>query len=743
MTNGIIDSNQKIVTNGLVLHLDAAQRRSYSGSGTVWTDLSGNSNNGTLTNGPTFNSANGGSIVFDGVNDSITITHSSSINLTSTLTLEAWIYPLSLGSSWKAIVYKNNTTNSGGYHMGINPFRFLGGGVKSPSWNSVVSSTNAININEWCCVTMTLDLTNSSIKFFKNGVNIYSGSFSASISGNTDPLMVAQNTGASENLNGIINNVKVYNRALSNTEILQNYNATKSRFEVPALLDLYPNAAAAYSLRKLRSGYTGSAIRVRRSNDNTEQDIGFTSTGDLDTTALTTFVGANNGFVSTWYDQSGNNRNATQTTQANQPTVVSSGSLITITNKVALNFEIVSTYLKYYSVTSFLTQPTTIFATVQGVNVNGQRFISDGSSLNTSQLAIQSSNVLGIYANSSLQVTSTIPLTSPFLAYALFNTTTSQVGVNGKIETGGAGNANMNNAITLGSSGDGGARGLRGKLTEYVIYPNNNSANRIGIETNINSYYGIYNSNIDSDAQSFITAAAITDSTQQGAVDALVKDLKNYGIWTKMRAIYPFVGGTATTHKFNLKDPRDVDGAFRLVFNGGWTHSSTGALPDGSTGYADTKLSPSNLNQNDVHVSFYSRTNFNNTSFQVDIGTLGVNTAFYLSARLSLSYPGVASNLNGSSFSGSGNNLSNGFFLSQRINSSSVNIYRNNVLVKQNTNTSTIPIAEAIVIGRNKDNEFSNRELAFVSLGNSFTTEELTNLYTAVQKYQTTLGRQV
>ena len=71
---------------------------------------------------------------------------------------------------------------------------------------------------------------------------------------------------------------------------------------------------------------------------------------------------------------------------------------------------------------------------------------------------------------------------------------------------------------------------------------------------------------VDPDAQAFITAASITDPTQQSAINQLVVDLKGYSIWTKMSAIYPMVGGTASSHKFNLKDPRDLDAAFRLVF---------------------------------------------------------------------------------------------------------------------------------------------------------------------------------
>ncbi len=94
-----------------------------------------------------------------------------------------------------------------------------------------------------------------------------------------------------------------------------------------ALLDAYPGAGAAYSVRKLSSTYTGAALRIRRSSDNTEQDIGFVGF-DLDTTALSSFVGAGNGFVTRWYDQTGNGRHMLQTTAGLQPTIVSSGSLI-------------------------------------------------------------------------------------------------------------------------------------------------------------------------------------------------------------------------------------------------------------------------------------------------------------------------------------------------------------------------------------------------------------------------------
>jgi hypothetical protein len=97
-----------------------------------------------------------------------------------------------------------------------------------------------------------------------------------------------------------------------------------------SILDrLSVSSSAAYSLRKLRNAYTGNAIRVRRSSDNAEADIGFTTSGDLDTVALLAHCGAGNGFVTTWYDQSGNGRNATQTTAGSQPHIVSNGAIVT------------------------------------------------------------------------------------------------------------------------------------------------------------------------------------------------------------------------------------------------------------------------------------------------------------------------------------------------------------------------------------------------------------------------------
>ena len=123
----------------------------------------------------------------------------------------------------------------------------------------------------------------------------------------------------------------------------------------------------------------------------------------------------------------------------------------------------------------------------------------------------------------------------------------------------------------------------------------------------INPY--VFAGGFDPDAQAFITAAGITDNTQKTAINTLVLDMKGFGIWTKMKAIYPFVGGTASSHKFNLKNPLDTNAAFRLSFIGGWTHDANGIKANGTNGYADTFFVPSVQYSviDNAHISIYSR----------------------------------------------------------------------------------------------------------------------------------------
>ncbi len=250
-------------------------------------------------------------------------------------------------------------------------------------------------------------------------------------------------------------------------------------------------------------------------------------------------------------------------------------------------------------------------------------------------------------------------------------------------------------------------------------------------------------SGTDADAQAFITAAGITDATQQSAINTLVTDLKGYGIWSKMKAIYPFVGGTASAHKWNLKDPRDLDAAFRLVFSGGGTHASTGWTPNGVNGYGDTKLIEStNFSLNNQHISFYSRTNTNGLFF--DIGTTdGVSISTIISRYTDLTYFRVQGTDTG--FTTVTNSAA--FYLANRVSSAGTRNLRNSTqYIRTASNQGLVPTYPHYIGALNSSGTaslFSPRECAFASIGDGLTDTEAANLYTAVQAYQTTLSRNV
>lgn len=146
----------------------------------------------------------------------------------------------------------------------------------------------------------------------------------------------------------------------------------------PLILDSL-SAGAAYSTRRLRTAYTGAALRVRRSSDNTEQDIGFSGNA-LDTTALTSFVGANSGFVVTWYDQSGNARHVTQATQADQPRIVNAGTVDVLNGAPTVVFNGTSQHIFNTSPFMYAAGAATICAVISGTgNSNGTILVGESS----------------------------------------------------------------------------------------------------------------------------------------------------------------------------------------------------------------------------------------------------------------------------------------------------------------------------------------------------------------------------
>lgn len=257
------------------------------------------------------------------------------------------------------------------------------------------------------------------------------------------------------------------------------------------LLDTYTGAAVAYSVRLLRTAYTGNAIRVRRSSDNTEQDIGFDISGNLNESALTTFVGAGNGFVTTWYDQSGNGRNATQSTAANQPRIVNAGTIEKQNNKPAIfaNSAINS-----------------LISSTNSGGGNGINFLWSFIPFNMTQLnlvnyyAFEVGTGKGIYAGGSFSgitgftagnVVSTNETTNIFkLGTAKVGSSNSQLWINGiSVATYAPSNNFTFMRILGGINTD---HGSLSYVPEMIFYNSDQTSNRTGIESNINTYYGIY-----------------------------------------------------------------------------------------------------------------------------------------------------------------------------------------------------------------------------------------------------------
>ena len=246
----------------------------------------------------------------------------------------------------------------------------------------------------------------------------------------------------------------------------------------------------------------------------------------------------------------------------------------------------------------------------------------------------------------------------------------------------------------------------------------------------------------DTDGNAFLLAAGITDPTISSAICTLVTSLKTNNLWTKLTAIYPFVGGTATTHKFNLKNPQDTNAAFRLSFVGGWTHSSTGALPNGTNAYANTFNIPTLLNS--THISVYLRTN--STGLFNDIGhaTSTTPNSIILARYLDRFYGNV--NQNTDIFVA--NTDSRGFFLVSRTASNAVGLYRNGALLTTAANASTAIPTTTITISAWQQaagvfTRYSNRQVALSSIGSGLTQAEAIAFSNIVQTYQNILGRAV
>jgi hypothetical protein len=276
------------------------------------------------------------------------------------------------------------------------------------------------------------------------------------------------------------------------------------------LLDLFPGAAAAYSLRKLRTNYNGPAIRVRRSSDNAEQDIGFDVNGNFNEIQLRGFLGTSDGFVTVFYDQSGNGRNASQLSQTSQPRIASIGTIDRQGIRPTMVFDGTNDFLSGNAAASVISgedKPFSVLSVTSSSSTSGNRelyiFASDtGNDFPMIFPLAQSGTQYRVYIR---QTSSSIPTINSLFStvnlniqYLLFNISSGlgytfyRNGISLISESYNTGDISVTTATIGARTTLATTNFYSGNVQEIIYWPNEQSSNRAGIEQNINSYYKIY-----------------------------------------------------------------------------------------------------------------------------------------------------------------------------------------------------------------------------------------------------------
>ena len=254
---------------------------------------------------------------------------------------------------------------------------------------------------------------------------------------------------------------------------------------------------------------------------------------------------------------------------------------------------------------------------------------------------------------------------------------------------------------------------------------------------------------LDPDAQAFLTATGITDATETSAINQLVLDMKGAGVWTKVQAAYPLVGGTATTQKYNLMDPQDTDAAFRLTWNGTWIHNSDGIKGDGSTTTAVTNWNPAANVTSSTGCHLVLTTNVAKTNGQYDMA--GAQSGFGDWGII----VGYLGNNNGYANTGSGwltgtlgatpNAYVGTMAMSHDGTSTLTSFWPDGTQLAQSTShtfnlpTYDIPIGGADINGTLE--RWANAGYSFSSLGEYLTNSQMADYTTAIDTYNTALSR--
>jgi hypothetical protein len=397
----------------------------------------------------------------------------------------------------------------------------------------------------------------------------------------------------------------------------------------------------------------------------------------------------------------------------------------------------------------------TILSYASGSNTGSWTYKLDYSSSNQSA-------ALSVYsATGSTQivhrVTGSVPTGSWSIINASYGNAIVGMYVNGRptdytVTTGSTVGYNANNRLYLGGTFGVTSSFYTGSMASFFSY--NTDVPNTQLVQNYNAYatrFGLppsvlFPASVDPDAFRFLEVANITNQTQITAINNLVIGLKANNLWDKMQAIYPFVGGTAFSHKFNLKDPLDTNAAFRLQYFGTMTHSSLG-ISGSTNGYAETYYNPYTQNptvSSSAHISIYSTTRVND-------GWLMVNTQGYLDQAGFGIHPNVSNNsYYGLSFNPLGlsgaTTTQVGMYIASRTSLTDVAFYRRvntgNTSVAT-TNVYTTPYSNTAIrlLGGANIYGYYQGAVGFASMGSGLSATDAVNLDSVISAYQTTLGR--
>lgn len=250
-------------------------------------------------------------------------------------------------------------------------------------------------------------------------------------------------------------------------------------------------------------------------------------------------------------------------------------------------------------------------------------------------------------------------------------------------------------------------------------------------------------SQCDADAQRYIDSSGITNATEKTAICNCVKQLKDSSVWNKLDAVYPYLGNTSASCKWNLKNPVNSNTAFRLTFSGGWTFSSTGALPNGVNGYANTYWnSISNAGTANASVGIYLRTNTADGA-KIDMGFLRSSPTAVtgITTRFGSEYYG-AINTNGAGTITNTNTT--GFYAVSTIVLDNIIMHKNGTNTPKAITSTSSGNLNVFIGARNSDGSpqlYSDREHIIDFLGDGLTSAELIKLYNIFTTFKTAVGR--